>query len=586
MTTSTKVTTPAHPTTQYALDVVSGKIAAGKYVIKACERHLCDLERQGTESFPYVFDEEKANKVFRFAEKYCRHIEDGLSVKKGDPVILDDFLEFIVGSIFGWVHQVTRMRRFRKAYEQVSRKNSKSTTLSVVSLYMFGADGEGGPQVYTAATMREQAKVVYDAAEKMVKASKKLKAKIQTRVNKMLHKTNGGKMLPLSKETKSMDGFNPHCGIIDEYHAHPTGDMYDVIISGMGMRRQPLLFIITTAGFDISGPCFSEYDYCCKVLEGKLINEEYFIYIAQMDKDDDIEDERNWIKCNPLMAKTPEGLRYLRSELQVALDQPDKRRGVYTKNFNIWLDQKENGYMPMDKWRLCGASDLNPFPDLRGLSCYVGMDLSKKIDLTSVDFEFPLDDGRFAVLSHSFLPEESLKAKIKSDNVRYDIWVEQGWLTLTEGAVVDYRAVQRYVMETSEREGWKIAEVCYDEWSAGLISQEMSEAGLTLVEIPQRINILSEPTKNFRELVYSRQIIHDNNPVLGWALSNAVEKKVDHNENIMLDKAKSKNRIDPAAAVMNSHTRAMLVPCAPCLDAPALSPSSRRGTGPSRRTAP
>ncbi|MFC5528481.1 terminase large subunit [Cohnella yongneupensis] len=556
MTTSTK---QVHPTTQYALDVQSGRIVAGKYVILACERHLRDLDRQGSDDFPYVFDEEKANKVFNFAEKHCRHIEDGLTVRKGDPVILDDFLQFIVGSIFGWVHQVTRLRRFRKAYEQVARKNSKSTTLSVVSLYMFAADGEGGPQVYTAATMREQAKVVYDAAAKMVSTSKQLKKKISLRVNKMFHKVNGGKMLPLSKETKSMDGFNPHAGIIDEYHAHPNSDMYDVIVSGMGMRRQPLLFIITTAGFDINGPCFQEYDYCCKVLEGTLVNEEYFIYIAQMDKDDDIEDESNWPKCNPLMARSPEGMQYLRGQLNTAKDKPGDRRNVWTKNFNVWLDQKENSYMPMDRWRLCGASDLNPFPDLTGMQCFVGMDLSKKIDLTSIGFEFPLDDGRFAVLSHSFIPEETLKAKIQSDNVRYDVWVDQGWLTVTEGSVVDYREVQRYMLELAEKNGWKIQEVCYDEWSAGLISQELADKGLQLTEIPQRMNTLSEPTKNFRELTFQKKIIHNNDPVLSWAMSNAIEKQ-DHRENIALDKARSTNRIDPAAALMNAHVRAMLRP--------------------------
>jgi len=555
MTTSTK----AHPTTQYALDVVEGRIVAGKYVIKACERHLRDLERQGDEGFPYVFDEDKANKVFEFAEKYCKHIEDGLDVKKGDPIVLDDFLQFITGSIFGWVHELTRMRRFRKAYEQVARKNSKSTTLSVVGLYMFAADGEGGSQVYTAATMREQAKVVYDAAEKMVKASRKLKSKINTRVNKMLHKSNGGKMLPLSKETKSMDGFNPHAGIIDEYHAHPTSDMYDVLVSGMGMRRQPLLFIITTAGYDINGPCYEEYDYCCKLLNGDVENEEYFAYIAQMDTPEEIEDERNWIKANPLLARTEEGMKYLRSQYTTAQDKPGDRRNVWTKNFNIWLDQRENGYMDMAKWRLCGASDLNKWPDLRGATCFVGMDLSKKIDLTSLAFEFPLSDGRFAVISHSFMPEETFNARMAGDNVRYDLWRDAGWLTVTPGAVVDYRMVQRYMIDQAAENDWKIQEVCYDEWSAGLISQELADEGLTMVEIAQRMNVLSEPTKNFREMVYQKEIIHDNNPVLRWAMSNAIEKQ-DHRENIALDKARSKNRIDPAAAVMNAHTRAMLRP--------------------------
>jgi phage terminase large subunit-like protein len=548
-----------HPTTKYAVDVVEGKIVAGEYVILACKRHLNDLEKQNTEEFPYVFDEDKATAVFEFSEKHCVHIEDGLTVKKGDPIILDDFMQFIFGSVFGWVHVLTRMRRFRKAYEQVARKNAKSTKLAVTGNKMLFADGEGGPQIYMAATMREQAKIVYGASEKMVKASKTLKKKSNVRVNKIHHKTNGGFMMPLSKETKSMDGFNPHCGIIDEYHAHPNSDMYDVLVSGMGMRRQPLLFIITTAGFDITGPCFEEYQYCKKILEGEIVNEEYFVYIAQMDSEEEIQDERNWIKCNPLLARTPEGMHYLRQEYKRSIDKPSDRRKILTKNFNMWIDEKDHSYMDMEKWRACAASEENLFPDLRGRECFVGLDLSKKIDLTSFTVEFPLDDGRFALLSHSFLPEEALQAKIDRDNIRYDVWVDAGWITLTEGAVVDYRHVQRVLLDWVEKNNWNVQEICYDEWSAGLISQELADKEFTMVEIPQRINHLSEPTKNFREMAYQKELIHNNNPVLTFAIRNAITKE-DHNGNIMLDKSKSKYRIDPAAAAINSHSRAMLRP--------------------------
>ncbi len=546
-----------HPVTRYAADVIAGSIIAGKYVTLACKRHMGDLERQGTDEFPYVFDEEKANKVFRFAEKYCRHIEDGLTVKKGDPIILDDFLQFIIGSVFGWVHKDTGLRRFRKVYEQVARKNSKSTTLSVVGLFMFAADGEGGPQIYTAATQRDQAKIVYDAAEAMVKQSKKLKAKIKTRRNTMFHLTNGGKMLPLSRETKKMDGFNPSLGILDEYHAHPTSDMYDVLISGMGMRRQWLMFVITTAGFNLSGPCYAEYRYCKQVLEGVFQNEEYFIYIAEMDADDDINDESNWIKCNPLLARTEDGIKYLRGELKIAQEMPEKRRGVLTKNFNIWVDQKENGFIPLNRWDECGASDENPMPDLTGKECFVGVDLAKKIDLTSVAFEFPLDDGRYAVLSHSFIPEETLQAKTQTDNVSYALWVDKGWITTTPGSVTDYEFVEAYILKQAEQKGWKIREVCCDPYNSTQFAIGLQDKGYEVVEIRQGYQTLSGPTKDFRDMVYSRRIIHDRNPVLRWALSNAVVRQ-DHNENIMLDKDKSTERIDPAAAVIDSHARAMI----------------------------
>ena len=547
--------TNRHPTTQYALDIVEERVPAGKYVKLACQRHLDDLDRQGTDGFPYIFDEEKANKVFRFAEKHCRHVEDGLTVSQGDPVVLDDFLHFILGSVFGWVHKDTGYRRFRKAYEQVARKNAKSTTLSIVGLYMFAADGEGAPQVYTAATQRDQAKIVYDVAEAMVEMDKPLRKRIKIQKSRsiMRHLRNRGRMMPLSRDAKRMDGFNPHCGIIDEYHEHRTSEMYDVIVSGMGQRREPLIFIITTAGFNLFSPCYDEYEYCKKILEGIYENDEYFVYIAEMDEEDDINDERNWIKCNPLLAKTEEGRNYLRNELQIAQQQPSKRRSVYTKNFNKWLDQREDGYMDMEKWRACATDNL---PDLRGRTCYVGLDLSKKIDLTSVGFVFPLDDGRCVVLSHSFIPEETFEEKMQSDDVRYDLWRDQGWITVTPGAVVDYRRVQKYIIDQVDKNNWKVEAVCYDEWSAGLISQEMAEQGFNMIEIPQRITHLSEPTKNFRERVYSKNVLHNNDPVLNWAMSNAVEH-IDASENIKLDKKKSKERIDPVVAIINAYAQAI-----------------------------
>lgn len=555
---TTTCSTKHHPTTQYALDVVEGKRLAGKYEILACERHLNDLQRQGTDSFPYIFDEERASKVFDFSEKYCKVTEDGHDIKIGDPIILPEFAKFSIGSIFGWVHKDTGLRRFRKAYEQVARKNIKSTKLSVVGLYMFAADGEGGPQVYTAALDRDQAKIIYDMSAKMVKMSKPLRKRIKVTDSRniMQHKRNGGKMLPLSKDSNNKDGFNPHCALIDEYHAHKTSEIYDVLASAMGMRQHPLIYVITTAGYNINGPCHEEYEYCKKVLEGIYENEEYFIYIAQMDEDDDIYDERNWIKANPLLATTEAGMDYLRSEMKIAREQQSKRRGVLTKNFNIWIDQKDQGYMDMSKWRACGASEENPFPDLANHVCVSGMDLSKKIDLTSVGFEIPLMDGRFAVLSHSFIPEETLQEKIQTDNVPYDQWVKDGWITVTPGAVVDYRYIQKYVAEQFEKHNWSGREVCYDEWSAGLIVQEMSEEGFEMVEIPQRITTLSEPTKNFREMVYSGKIIHNNNPVLDWAVSNAIEH-VDVSENIRLVKNKSVDRIDPICALINAHVRAV-----------------------------
>lgn len=537
--------------TQYAKDVLAGRVVAGKWVCFAAERHLRDLERQGTAGFPFVFDSDKAERVFDFYT-FCRHVEGDLA---GQPIRLEPFQEFILGSIFGWVHQETRRRRFRKAYVQVARKNGKSTLLSGLGLYMLMADGEAGAQVYATATKKDQARIVYNAAKVMAESSPDLLRRLEPGQSQIYHTSSNSTFKPLSKDTKSLDGFNPYLGIIDEYHAHPTDEMYGVLISGMGKRSQPLLFIITTAGFDLSSPCFKEYEYCCKVLEGDVNSdaaERYFAYIAQLDKKDDRKNPANWGKANPLLGGDPAAMEFLRNELTEALDDPRKMRNVLTKNLNDWVDQRDDGYMPMDKWRACRGE----LPDLRGRDCYIGVDLSAKIDLTSVGFEFPLEDGRHVVISHSFMPAETLAARRKNDKIEYDAWVRQGYITEIDGAVVDYRYIMQYIQDQVAANGWVVRELCYDQWNATQFAAEMADHGFTVVEIIQGIRTLSEPTKHFRELVLSGRVIHDGNPVLRWAMGNAVTRQ-DHNGNLMLDKSKARERIDPVTALMNAHVRAM-----------------------------
>ena len=210
--------------------------------------------------------------------------------------------------------------------------------------------------------------------------------------------------------------------------------------------------------------------------------------------------------------------------------------------------------MNLSKWNECGTEKL---PDLKGCECYVGVDLSSKLDLTSVGFVFPIEDGKYVVLSHSFMPEGRIQEKINTDKTPYDLWHSQGWITLTDGDVIDYRYIQDYIVAQAEKNGWIIKEICYDPYNATQFANEMMDEGYEMVEIRQGVKTLSEPTKNFRELVYSQKIIHDNNPVLTWAIGNAVTRQ-DHNGNIMLDKSKATQRIDPISAVINAHVRAMV----------------------------
>jgi phage terminase large subunit-like protein len=536
------------------LDVVEGRGVVGKYERLACERHLRDLERQGTEEFPYIFDENKASRIYRWFF-YCRHVK---GAKAGKPIELEPFQLFELGSIFGWVHKDTGLRRFRKAYSRRARKNGKSTQLSGVGLYMLGGDKEIGAEVYCTATKKDQARIVYNDAKVMAVNSPDIKKRLKIRDYTVSHKLTNSIMKPLSKDTKTLDGLNPHLGIIDEYHAHPDDSMYNVLVSGMGQRLQPLLYIITTAGFETeNNACYKEDGYCKKILEGDIVNESYFVLIQELDEEDDIHDPANWIKANPLLASTPEGMAYLQQQHDDAYGSgdPDKIRNFLVKNLNRWVNEKKDGYMAgaMDKWKSLAIPQKELYEKLKNQTCNVGVDLSKKIDLTSITFEFCID-GRPAVVSHSFIPEDTVEKKRRTDKVPYDMWAKQGWISITPGAVVDYRFITAYIHEMELEHGWKINEICYDPYNATQFANEMTDEGYLMVEIRQGVRTLSEPTKDFRERVLKGEVMHDGNPVLTWALSNAVTK-ADANENIMLDKSKSTERIDPAAATINAHVR-------------------------------
>ncbi|UYL94201.1 terminase large subunit [Geobacillus phage vB_GthS_PT9.1] len=538
----------------YCHDVLNGEIVACQKHKWACERFLRDIEREGTDEFPYIFDEEKALRFLKWMTLF-KHTKGKLAGKHIEPHPIQIF---VFGNIYGWVHKETGLRRFKKAYWQVARKNAKSQSLSCVGSYEASAFGENMSEVYIGATKTEQSKIVWNEIKAQIQGCDFLKGKYKIAYGKIEHLKSGSFIAALSKDAgKTGDGLNVQCGIIDEYHAHPTSEIYDVLVSGMGARPQPLMMIITTAGFNLNHPCYAvEYQYVSKILDpnNPIENDEYFVMINELDKGDDIKDEKNWEKANPILCSYEEGVNFLRGELKAALDVPEKMRNFLTKNMNRWVDMKDNGYMDMSKWAACGQDfDLSI---IEGMECTVGVDLSAKIDLTSVGFEFK-KDGKYIVLSHSFMPEDTLDRKRKTDKVPYDLWVKQGWITTTPGAVVDYNFIKSYIKNFEQQYNVKVREICADPWNATQFMQDMEAEGYTVVEIRQGIQTLGSATKDFREQVYQGNVIHNNNPVLTWALSNAVTRQ-DANENIMLDKSKSTERIDPIAAVLNAHVRAML----------------------------
>lgn len=529
----------------------------------ACERFLRDVQRAGTETFPYVFDEEKAQRFFNWAHLH-RHTKGVLA---GEPIDFAPIQRFIFGNVYGWVHQNTGLRRFRRAYWQVARKNAKSQSLAIVGDYELMALGEPMSEVYIGATKTLQAKIIYNEVVAMLKRCPLLKDKWHESYGVIRHPKSDSILRALSKDDgKTGDGLNPQCGLIDEYHAHPTDEILEVINTGMVARRQPLLFIITTAGNNFGGPCYRvEYPLVEKILNPAIDFDvvDYFCMVNELDRDDegnlidDVKDEECWVKANPIAATYPEGLANIRSKLASALESPEKMESFLTKNMNLWVNQSAMSYMDMAKWKERGAITEIPV-DTYGRSAYVGIDLSKRIDLTAAGIILPIDvDGifKYVVRAHGFIPEDTVAVHEKTDKVPYRAWAKAGYLTITPGDVVDYRFIESWIHETTDDLGVNVKELCYDPYNATHFAQDFDAQGITTVEVRQGMRTLSEPTKAFREEAYRGNILHEPNPLLDWAISNAVTKR-DHNENIILDKEKSTNRIDPIAAVINAFSRA------------------------------
>lgn len=567
-----------HPTTRYAVEVVSGLRPSCKREWQACERHLKDLQRQGTDEFPFVFDESRANRIFDWFERCCRHVRGPFS---GQLIKLQAFQKFDLGCLFGWVHKDTGRRRFKKSFNMRARGNVKSTEMSGIALYGMCSDCvyppghpelkqyEDSPEVECAAVDREQAKRIWLDAKRMGEASPDILKRLRIRRTYVEHQSRGGWLRPLSKDTKNKDSGAPCIVIIDEYHAHPTSEIHDVLYSGFGKRQQSLMCIITTAGKDAeNSPCKKEYDICCKILDGTLIDETYFVMIRELDKDDDPHDESKWVKANPVLQEDNEYSRILleqiRAEHNLAYGSgdPDKIREFLIKRCNLWQADSENKYFSgcMDKWKSLAISRREFLELVRGRECYAGVDLSKCIDLTGVGFVFPLEDGRYAVTAHGFIPENAATKHEHTDRVPYKAWARDGWCTLTEGDVTDDEFIKNYIHEKEFDEEWKIKEICFDPYGARQFANDMTKKDYTCVEIPQRRGILSEPTKKFRELVLKGKIVHDGSPLLTWCLSNAVETS-DNDGNIKLSKKHKDDsqRIDLVTAIINAMVRAIVV---------------------------
>ena len=542
---------------QYCRNCISGEIPSGKKHIWACERFLRDLERIGTEDFPYIWDEQRADRIVKWFS-LLKHSKGALA---GKPIELTSWQKFRECQIYGWIHRETGRRRFRKAFTEVGRKNAKSQMEAGEALFelaITSTQNQEVNEVYTAGVKRDQSKIVFNECDLMTRGSL-IRSKFNFKRDCIEHIKTGSFMKALSKEDgRSGDGTNPAFLIIDEYHQHPTTDFYDLALGSN--TKEPLTSIITTAGKDLTYPCYTqEYDYCTKLLDPNVDvqNDEYFVDICEADTGDDIGSEDTWKKANPIRAYFPEGLQKIREDYEVAKQIPEKLIAFLTKMLNMWVQAKDNGYMDMSKWKACEVKEL-PI-DITGRPVYVGFDMSSKIDLTSVAFIIPYQCDvvdaqgkpvvRYIIWTHSFIPTtDKLREHIIKDKMPYDAWERMGYLTLTNTPIVDQNFVMKYVLDECEKYNLDVQCLCFDPANASTIMMDLSDQGYVVEEVFQSHKSLNESTQGFREQVFAGNIAYIRNPLLNYAMSNAVIRT--SNGLIKIDKDATAKRIDPIDATL------------------------------------
>ena len=549
---------------KYAKDCICGEIPSGQKHKWACQRFLNDLDRVGNPDFPYIWDEERAKKIVVWFS-LLRHSKGKLS---GTPINLTPWQMFRECQIYGWRHRETGYKRFKKSFTEVARKNAKSQMEAGEALNEISEqatrNGESY-EVYTAGTKRDQSKIVFEECDLMTRGTL-IRSKFRFNRDKIVHLKTGSFIRALSKDDgKTGDGTNPALLILDEYHQQPTTDFYDL---GLGSNtKEPMLTIITTAGKDLTYPCYTqEYDYCSKVLnpDVDVSNDEYFIDICEADSGDDPGALETWQKANPIRAFFDEGIKKISEDYEIAKQIPEKMIAFLTKVLNIWVSSAENGYMDMQKWKACEVKELPIKLDHR--SVYVGFDMSSKIDLTSVAFVVPFQTEirdsmgklivKYILWTHSFIPSvEKMREHIIKDKVPYDAWERLGFLTVTHTPIVDQNAVMKYVLDECERLHLDIQCLCLDPANASKLMMDLSDEGYDVEEVYQSHKSLNESTQGFREQVYCGNIIYLRNPLLNYSMSNAVIRT--NNGLIKIDKDATTKRIDPVDATLGAFKLAL-----------------------------
>lgn len=525
---------------KYLKEIEAGHVIVPKKVRKIYE-YLSDEIKHP--SGKWAFSEEAAKRPIEFIEKFCRQSKGEWI---GKPLKLQLFQKAYISALFGFMDKDTKQRRFKETIFLCARKNGKSSLLSGIALYMMMADGEGGAEVYSIATKADQSRIIFSEAVNMVKQSPALAKYIKKRKTDMYMPITFSKMEPLASESKSLDGLNSHCVIIDELHAIRDRNLYDVMKQSMSARRQPMLVMITTAGTVRESIYDDIYDYAEKVVDGIIDDDRFLPVLYELDSRDEWTDCRMWQKANPGLG-TIKKMEYLAEKVERAKTNPKELPAVLCKEFNVRATVAE-AWLPFEA---VNNEETFSIEEFRGSYAIGGVDLSSTTDLTCATIVLMKPEGnKKYVLQQYFMPDEIIESRAKEDKVPYDIWRNQGLLTACEGFKVNYSDVTAWFMKLFNEYDIRPLWIYYDPWNSSYWVQEMKDYGFQMVEARQGYKTLSQPMKELEADLRNKQINYNNNPILKWNFTNVVAKR-DENDNIRPIKGKNQRaRIDGAVSLL------------------------------------
>lgn len=531
---------------EYWSEIQSGRIVVSKRVYKVYEKLVREIDNPPDE---WIFDEEQGERPIEFIEKFCKHSKGEWL---GKPVLLELFQKAYIQALFGFIHKERGHRRFTETFFLVARKNGKSTMTSGIGNYMLMADGEGGAEVYSVATKKDQAKIVFSEAVNMISQSPALSKHIRKRKTDLYFPLTFSKFEALASDSNSLDGLNSHCVIIDELHAIKDRNLYEVMKQSMSARQQPLLFMITTSGTVRECIYDDMYDYACKVADGQdgFKDERFLPVLYELDSRDEWTDFKMWEKANPGLGSIKK-LDDLIGKVERAKNNSKDLPGILTKDFNV-RETVAGTWLTFDE---INNEETFEMDEIRGSYAVGGADLSSTTDLTCATLiVMKPDSDKKYVLQHYFIPDQWLEKKVKEDKIPYDRWKERGLITLSEGNKVNYSDVTNWFVRMFQEYEVRPLWIGYDNWNATYWVQEMKDQGFEMEVVRQGYQTLSQPMKELGADLKAHMINYNDNPVLKWCLTNTSVKS-DENSNIRPVKGQSqRQRIDGSVSLLIAYT--------------------------------